>query len=47
MTQGFLNFHIGGNLIDGHVARSFNHNLHVLFPGTKGKLTQGDKLLNL
>ena len=36
--------HIGLHHVHGHVARAFNHDLHILLPGLFGQLTQGAQL---
>ena len=40
VAQPLLDSHVGGNLIDGHVAGAFHHYLYVLFPGAEGQVAQ-------
>ena len=47
MAECFLNFHICGNLIHGHVAGAFNHDLYILRPCALCQLAKGNQLLNL
>ena len=47
VAECFLNFHICGNLIHGHVAGAFNHYLHILRPCALCQLPKGNQLLNL
>ena len=46
-AEGFLHFHVGGNLIQRHMAGAFHHHLHVVIPGPFGQLAQPHQLLNL
>ena len=47
MAECFLNFHICGNLIHGHVAGAFNHDLYILRPCALCQLAKSNQLLNL
>ena len=46
-ADGLLNFHVGSNLVKRHMARSFNHDLHVMGPCTFGKFSKTYQLFNL
>ena len=47
VTQPFLNNHIGGNFVDPHMARAFNHYLNVLGPGPFSQMTQFNQFAEL
>ena len=47
MAKTFFKFHICRNLIYRHMSRTFNHNLHILFPSTFCQNAKLDKLCNL
>ena len=46
-TDGLLDLHVGGDLVQRHMAGALHHDLHVLVPGTAGQLAQPDQLLDL
>ena len=47
LTDGLLDFHVGCDLVQRHMARTLNHNLYVFLPGTFCQLAQSNQLLNL
>ena len=47
VAQAFLQLHVSSNLVVGHVAGAFYHNLYALIPGTLCQFTQVQQLLNL
>ena len=47
MANAFLQTHIGGNLIHGHVAGPFDHDLDILIPGPLCQSSQLDEFRNL
>ena len=46
-AEGLLHLHIGGHLVQGHMARPLHHHLDVVVPGPLGQLAQAHQLLNL
>ena len=42
-----LYFHVGSNLIQRHMSRSFYHNLYIMIPCTFGQFSEADKFFNL
>ena len=46
-ADALLHLHIGGDLIQGHMAGAFHHDLHVVGPSPLGQLAQTDQLLDL
>ena len=46
-ADGLLHLHVGSDLIHGHMAGAFHHDLHVLLPGALGQLAQAHQLFNL
>ena len=46
-ADALLDFHVGGDLIQRHMAGAFDHDLHVVGPGALGQLAQTDQLLDL
>ena len=47
VAEALFHLHIGRNLIHRHMARSFHHHLHVLFPGTLGQVAEFNQLPDL
>ena len=47
VAQAFLQLHIRSNLVVGHVAGAFYHNLYALIPSALCQFTQVEQLLNL
>ena len=46
-ADALLHFHVGGDLIQRHVPRAFDHDLNVLVPGAAGQFAEADELLDL
>ena len=46
-ADALLHFHVGGYLIQRHMAGAFHHDLYVVSPGTLGQLTQTHQLFDL
>jgi hypothetical protein len=44
MTDGALQLHVELDLVEGHVARALDHDLHALAPGALGQLAQRRQL---
>ena len=40
VANTFFHDHIGGNLVHGHMARTFHHYLDILLPGSLGEIPQ-------
>ena len=47
LADSLLYLHIGLNLVQRHMSRSFYDDLHILFPRPSGQLPQRHQLLNL
>ena len=46
-ADGLLDLHVGGDLVQRHMARAFHHDLDVVRPGPLGQLTQTHQLFDL
>ena len=46
-ADGLLDLHVGGDLIQGHMARAFHHDLNIVCPSPLGQLAQTDQLFDL
>ena len=46
-ADALLHFHVGGNLIQRHMSRSFDHNLYIMIPCTFGQFSETYKFFNL
>ena len=46
-ADGLLDLHVGGDLIQGHMARAFHHDLNIVRPSPLGQLAQTDQLFDL
>ena len=47
MAQCFLDLHIGGDLVQRHMARSFDHYLNIFRPGALRQFAKSDQFLDL
>ena len=47
LADGLLYFHVGRDLVQGHMTRPFHHHLHVFFPGPLGQFAQTHQLFDL
>ena len=46
-ADGLLDLHVGGDLVQRHMARAFHHDLDVVRPGPLGQLAQTHQLFDL
>ena len=47
LADGLLDLHIGSDLVEWHMSRTFDHDLDIFLPGAAGQLTECQKLFQL
>ena len=47
MADALFDLHVGCDFIHSHVSRAFDHDLHILVPGTLSESAQLDQLRDL